>query len=159
SFAALQTPYRLSLLLSVRPQKQGFIGRERCAAYVDLQTRKYCERRLGAGTARYIGVRHAETVRAKGIQPKVQQPVVATEKREVVSAPHVPIISARSLRGDVGDIQHTQCGRILEEQAKPVPRLQDRPVVIPVVPKIAIVRIGNIQIPGLASDLKIEAGR
>src|SRR5207342_3483036 len=97
-----------------------------------------------------------ETIGTQRIEPKSDQAVIATEALEIIRAPHLSIVAARTGWIDIRHIDHAQRGGILEKQAERVSALQHFPVVIPLVTEAAILRIGDVQIPWFACHLKTQ---
>ncbi len=93
-------------------------------------------------------------VRAEGIQPEILETVVAAEKVQHVRPCKVREVEPGVDRLGIGDIDQAQGRGVLEQQAENAPALQYFPVVEAIISQAVVVRITDIQLPGIARDFE-----
>jgi hypothetical protein len=79
----------------------------------------------------------------------VAQAVVTAEHAQVIAAPVVVVVVACADLVLVGQVDEPERCRVLEQHAKHVAALQQRPVVITLIAQAAVVGVEQVQLPGV----------
>ena len=151
---SIQLPDRIPRLLGKGLHHQIFCRVEGRSGHHNVEVGQHPQGTFSGDRRGSVGVVQAQAKGSQGGEPKGQQAIVATQKREVVSAPEViQVISGGIVGRDISHIQQPQGGGIFKQKTLHIGILQNAPGA-PGLIEVAIARLANVKTLGIAADVE-----